>query len=417
VGHPRKWPNHRLRPRQRRRLSEVSSPPSVRIHSSKKFQGSSITGRGSSLERARDPPLNLPVGSREPYQADTQRISFTDPPNLFLPGIGGPSLSASLGIGSTSNEGQQSIEGLPISSTNNTTSNNDSTMDRSFMNIPSEFGGRLPLITENRTVSRRAPPAPPTPAPKPQYHTLPLSRPSEEKPMAPSFTGAPPPAAARPPLAPKPPVPLAPAQQSALQGSTARILDPQGTKIAAGHFTTFPLKSQRTTNAQPSAGNPTIDQSQPARVVPTNSDTLDSSTARVGNAPSKPESPYPSMDEEFPLPTSEISKPLIHRNNSARVHFAATPPIAPPTATFTKGSDDTSDGDFDVFRVYDGATEGITDDYGPLDNKGGLAAGLGSPSNTDKPNNRLSVTPLKKRPSFEPPSKFIFLCTCALIIS
>jgi hypothetical protein len=190
VGGPRKLPNPHLRPRQRKRLSEVPSPPSVRIDLSIECKAHLLQDASSSPERRRDPPLSLPIGNREPYQANSQHVSFTDPPNLFLPEIGGPSLSASLGITSLPNEGQQSIEGLPVSPTSNTTvNNNNSTMDRAFMNIPSEFGGRPPLVTENRTVSSSAaPPAPVAPS-KPQYNTLPLSRPSEEKVVVPSVTG------------------------------------------------------------------------------------------------------------------------------------------------------------------------------------------------------------------------------------
>lgn len=378
-------------------------------------QGSSIAGRNSSPERRREMPLNLPIGSREPYQAHSQHVSFTEPPNLFLPEIGGPSLSSSLGISSLQNEGQQSTEGLPISSTNNAAAKDNSKMDRAFMNIPSEFGGRPLLVTENRTVSSSAPL---TPVSKRQYNTLPLSRPSEEKPVVPSVTGAPPPAAslsatsppatsAPPaPLIAKPLAPLAPIQQNQSQGSVARIIDPPGTKVAAGRFAAFPLKSRRTTNAVPPESNKITDappQSRSAGIIPATADTPDNRPAKVGDASSKTESPRPSTDEEDSPVTLGNTKPLIHRNNSARVRFAATPPITLATTTFTEGPNgDVLDGP----QVDDIAAEETID--WPLDNKGqpvSVTAGFGTLSNANKLGDGSSVAPLRKKPSFEPPGK------------
>lgn len=379
-----------------------------------KYQGSTILGRtsSSSPERRRDPPLSLPVSSREPYQADSRRVSSVGPPNLFLPEIGGPSLSASLGMTSPPNEGQQSIQGLPVSPTSNTTANNNnSTMDRTFMNLPSEFGGRPALVTENRTVSSSA--APPALVSKPYYNTLPLSRPSEEKPVVPSVTGAPPPSAPAPPppLMAKPPAPLTQVQQGPSQGSIARIIDPPGTKVAAGRFAAFPLKSRRTINLQPE-NNPSTDappQSRPTVVVPTAADTPNNGPAKSRDAPSKSESPRPSTDGGEPQLASENNQPHIRRNDSARVRFAATPPITPATIVYTEDSDDAPDDELDVPQMDDRATEGINNEQGwRLDNKGRSANG---------PNNGNSVAPLRKKPSFEPPGKSIFACTCVLLIS
>ena len=392
-----------------------------------KIPSSSIAGRNSSPERRREMPLSLPIGSREPYQAHSRRISSTDPPNLFLPEIGGPSLSASLGIGSPQNERQQSVDGLPVSPTSNTTANNNSTVDRMFMNIPSEFGGRPPLVNETRTVSGSAPPAPPAPVPKPQYNTLPLSRPPEEKPVAPSVTGPPPPAAPTPPApsVAKPATPPAPVQQNASQGSLARIIDPPGTKVAAGRFAAFPLKSRRTVNAPPPESNPTTDappQYRPAVVVRTTAETSDHGTAKAGGAPSKIESPHPSTDEEDPSSILGNTRPPIRRNESARVRFAATPPITPATTIFTEDSNDAPDGDPDVPQVDDSATEEAIDEQEwQLHGKGrpvSTAVGLGSLSDPNKRNGGLSIAPLKRKPSFEPPSgTSIFVCICARVIS
>ena len=368
----------------------------------------------------------MPVGSRDPYQSDSQRAAFTDPPNLFLPEIGGLSLSASLGIASLPNEGEKSIEGLPLSPTSNTPTINNSTLDRMFMNVPSEFGGRPPMVTETRTVSSFTPPtAPPAPVSKPQYNTLPLSRPSEEKAVAPRVTGTPPPPAPAPtPLAAKPLAPSTPAQQSAPQGSLARIIDPPGTKIAAGRFAAFPLKSRRATTLQPSESNPTTDalhQSRPAVVVLTATDSPDNFTAKAGGMPSKSESPRPSMDEKVTSSVPENPKPRIRRNDSARVRFAATPPITPATTTFTEESDDAPDDDFDFFQVGDSTTDELIYERGRRqDNKGrpvSVAAGLGPLGNTSKPNSGLNIAPLKKKPSFEPPGKSIFVFPYAHIIS
>ena len=392
-------------------------------------QASYPAGRGSSPERRRDPPLSLPVGSRDPYQVESQRAAFTDPPNLFLPEIGGPSLSASLGIASPPIEGDLSVEGLPSSSTGRTPANNNGPLDRTFMNIPSEFGGRPPMVPENRTVSSFTPPAPPALVSRPQYSTLPPLRTSGEKAMVPLVTGAPPPPAPAPPtpLAPKPPAPSTPAQQSAPQGSFARIIDLPGTRSAAGRFAAFPLKSLRSTTSQPPESNPTADglpQSRPTVVVPATTDTPDNSTTNAGGMPAKSESPRPSMDDEvIPLAPENI-KSRFRRNESARVRFAATPPITPATpatTAFIEGSDDAPDGDFDVHQVDDGATEELFDEQGRrLDNKGrpvAVAAGLGPLGDTNKRNSGLNVAPLRKKPSFEPPGKSIFACLCALIFS
>ena len=335
-----------------------------------------------------------------------------------------------MGFSSLQNEGQQSIEGLPVSSNNNTAANNNSRMDRAFMNIPSEFGGRPPLVTENRIVSSSAPPAPPTPVSRPQYNTLPLSRPSEEKPVGPSVTGAPPPAAFPPttsppvpsasqaPLVAKPPAPLTPVQQNAPQGSIARIIDPPGTKISAGRFAAFPLKSRRATNAQPPESNTTTDsppQSRPAGVVPTTAGPPGNRPAKAGDTPSKTESPRRSMDEEDPPPALGNTVPRIRRNDSTRVRFAATPSITPATTTFTEGVIDDSLG---VPQIDNSATEETTNGQGwRLDNEvrsGSVAAGLGSLSGANKPDSGLSIAPLRKKPSFEPPGEPIFICPALL---
>jgi len=335
----------------------------------------------------------------------SQRVAFTDPPNLFLPEIGGPSLSASLGFAAPPKEGEQSTEGLPLSPASNTPAGNSSTLDRSFMNIPSEFGGRPPMVAESRTVSNSAPPTgPPAPVSRPQYNTLPLSRPSEERAMAPRVTGTPPPPAPAPPapLAAKQPAPSTPVQQSAPQGSLARIIDPPGTKVTAGRFAAFPLKSRRTAASQPPESNPTsgTPQSRPTVVVPT---TTDSFTTK----PSKSESPRPSMDEKVTPQAPENTKPPTRRNDSARVRFAATPPITPATTAFTEESDGAPDDDFDVPEVDDSAT----DEQGRRqDNKGrpvSVAASLGPLGDSNKPNIRSNFAPLQKRPSFEPRGKSI----------
>ena len=426
-----KLPNHCPRPRQRKRHLEVSPPLSVRVGLSSWCQALYPAGRSSSPEHPRDPPLSLPVGSRDPYQGDSQRVAFTDPPNLFLPEIGGPSFSASLGIASPPNEGKQSIEGLPASSTRNTPANNNGPLDRSFMNIPSEFGGRPPLITENRTVSSYTPPLGPPPGPptsvsRPQYNTLPLSRPSEERALAPLVTGTPlPPAPAlQTPLTAKPSAPSTPAQQSAPQGSFARIIDPPGTRSAAGRFAAFPLTSRRTITTQPPEGNPTTDappQSRSAVVVPTTTDTPDNFIAEAGGMPSKPESHRPSVEEKGTPSAPENTKPRFRRDDSARVRFAATPPITPATTAFTKESDRAPDGDFDIHQVDDSATDELVDEQGRrLENLGrpvAVAAGLGPSGDTNKPNSGLRVSPLRKKPSFEPPGKSIFVCLYALINS
>ena len=422
MGGPKKLPNPRPRPRQRKRHSEASSPLSVRIDMSTECQGLFSAGRSPTPEHRRDPPLSLPVGNREPYQANSQRAAYTEPPNLFLPEIGGPSLSASLGIASPPNEGEQSIEGLPVSSTSNTPVNNNGTLDRTFMNIPSEFGGRSPFVAENRTVSSSTPPpALPAPISKPQYNTLPLSRSSEEKAVAPLVTGTPPPPALAPTLVAKPSAPPTSVQQSASQGSLARIIDPPGTKVAAGRFAAFPLKSRRTANPQLPLTTYASPQSRPAVVIPTTTDTPDISTAKAGVMPSKSETPRPSMDEEVPQPTSENTKPRTRRNDSARVRFAATPPITPATDTFTEDSDDAPSDDPDVPQMDDGATEELIDEQGwRLGSKGrpvSVAAGLQSLGDTKKPNNGLNIAPLQKKPSFEPPGKSICVCPCALITS
>jgi hypothetical protein len=413
VGGRRTSLNPRPRPRQRKLLSEVSPPLSVRIDLSTECQSSSIAGRSSSPEHRHDPPLSLPVGSRDPYQTHSQRAAFTDPPNLFLPEIGGPSLSASLGIAQPPNEGKQSTEGLPLSPSN-TPANNNNTLDRMFMNIPSEFGGRPPMVTENRTVSSStAPTAPSAPVSRPQYNTLPLSRPSEEKPITPRVTGTPPPPAPAPPapLAAKPPAPSIPVQQSAPQGSFARLIDPPGTKAAAGRFAAFPLKSRRTIAPQPPEGNPTTDappQSRPTVVVPTTTDTPDNFTAKAG-IPSKSESSRPSIDEKVTPPAPENIKPRIRPN----VRFAATPPITPATTAFTEEFDDELDDDLDAPQVDDSAT----DDQGRRqDNKGqpiSVVAGLGPLGDTNKSNIGSNVAPLQKKLSPEPPGKSIFVCSCA----
>jgi hypothetical protein len=108
-------------------------------------------------------------------------------------------------------------------------------------------------------------------------------------------------------------------------------------------------------------------------VIPTTADTPNNGPATSGDAPSKSESPRPSTDEEEPHLTSENTKPRIRRNDSARVRFAATPPITPATTAFTEDSDDAPDDELDVPQVDDSATEGINSGAG--DNKGQVSIG------------------------------------------
>ena len=155
-------------------------------------------------------------------------------------------------------------------------------------------------------------------------------------------------------------------------------------------------------------------------VAPTATDTPDNFITKAGGIPAKPESPRPSVEEKGTPSALDNTKSRFRRDDSARVRFAATPPITPATTAFTQESAREPDGDFDVHQVGDSATEELAYEGRRLENMGqpvAVAAGLGPLGDTNKPNSGLRVSPLRKKPSYEPPGKSILVCICTVIIS